>query len=62
MRKWLKEKRESNKMTQKEVAESVGFSRQGYSQIEGGARRPSPEKAKKIAEVLDFDWTLFYKE
>ena len=62
MREWLKDKRVSNKMTQEEVALNVGVSRQGYSLIEAGTRRPSPEKANKIAEVLGFDWTLFYEE
>ena len=29
--------------------------------VESGKRRPSPEIAIKIAKVLDFDWTIFYK-
>nr|DAH82125.1 MAG TPA: Methylphosphonate synthase, Hydroxymethylphosphonate, Iron, OXIDOREDUCTASE [Caudoviricetes sp.] len=30
--------------------------------IETGHRRPSVAVAKRIAAVLDFDWTMFYAE
>lgn len=30
--------------------------------IEKGERNPSPKVAKKIAVVLDIDWTLFFEE
>lgn len=58
----LKTKRLALNMSQKQFAESCGMSQQHYAFIEAGTRRPSPEKAKKIAEVLGFDWTLFYEE
>lgn len=58
----LKEKRLAMNMSQKRFAETCGMSQQHYAFIEAGTRRPSPEKAKKIAEVLGFDWTLFYEE
>lgn len=62
MRMWLKTMRNDQGLTQKEVAEKVGILQQTYNYIETGKRRPSVEKAKKIAEVLGFDWTLFYQD
>lgn len=58
---WLKEKRESHSMTQKNVATQVGLSRAAYTNIETGAKKPSVKLAKRIAEVLGFDWTKFYE-
>ena len=51
-----------NKMgaTQKEIAYKSGISRVFYTNIETGKRRPSPEVAQKIADVLGFDWTEFF--
>ncbi|NLD87643.1 MAG: helix-turn-helix transcriptional regulator [Clostridiales bacterium] len=54
--------RETKKMTQQELSEAVGLTRQTISAYENGVAKPSPEKAKKIAEILGFDWTLFYEE
>lgn len=49
-------------MTQAEVAKQVGITQQMYGMIENGERRPSVKTAKKIARVLDFDWTLMYQD
>lgn len=54
-------KRKSLNLTQEAVAEKYGFTRQFYSLVERGARTPTPQNAKKIANVLGFDWTLFYE-
>lgn len=62
MRKWLKDKRKANAMSQKEIAKIVGIEQQSYSLLEGGLRNPSVAIAKKIADILDFDWTLFYEQ
>jgi transcriptional regulator with XRE-family HTH domain len=62
MRKWLRELRENKGFSQKTLAQSVGMSQPFYTNIEKGNRRPSPETAKKIAEVLDFDWTMFFED
>lgn len=62
MRKWLIELRKSRELNQKDIANSVGITREYYSMIESGARRPSVDNAKKIAEVLEFDWTLFFSK
>lgn len=62
MREWLSCFRAENKMTQEEVSNAVGISRSSYCNIENGGRNPSVETAKKIAEVLHFDWTRFYAD
>lgn len=62
MRKWLTQKRLEKNETLSGIADMTGMSESYLCQIEQGTRRPSPEKAKKIAEVLGFDWTLFYEE
>lgn len=61
MRTWLKEIRLNKKMSQLKIANEVEISRAFYTQIELGNRDPSVRIAKRIAEVLDFDWTKFYE-
>ena len=60
MRKWLVDFRQVRNMTQEDVASKCDITRQFYSMIENKERDPSVIKAKKIAEVLGFDWTRFY--
>ena len=60
-RSWLIEKRKEMNLLQKEVAAAAGISVQLYSSIETGARRPSPDVAKKVAGYLGFPWTRFYE-
>jgi putative transcriptional regulator len=57
-RDWLIKKRGSK--SQAEIAASCGISQNFYCWIEKGKRHPSVNTAMKIAEVLNFDWTLFY--
>lgn len=52
MYKKLKEMRYRNKMTAKEVAETVGISKAFYCQLENCKRRLSYETAIKIANVF----------
>lgn len=59
MREWLRQERQSKGMTQQSAADAAGMSQSYYALIETGERRPSPETAKKIAAILDIDWTLF---
>ncbi len=59
---WLMKIRDDKKMTQTQLAQQVGISRQMISAIEKGERRPSVEVAQKIANVLGFDWTEFFNE
>lgn len=62
MRVWLIKRREASKMTQDKISDMAGISRSAYSNIENGERNPSVETAKKIATVLDFDWTKFFEK
>ena len=52
--------REAKSMSEKQVADLVGISQPAYHTIETGDRNPSVPTAQKIAQVLGFDWTLFY--
>ena len=56
----LKQKRKAKQMTQAEVAKAVGIKRLRYWTYESGKRKPRPEIAMKIADVLDFNWSEFY--
>lgn len=56
----LKATREAAGMTQEQLAEKVGVTRQAIGQYETGINRPSVDVAKGIGEALNFDWTLLY--
>lgn len=60
MRNWLVNIR--GERTQMEIANLCGISQNFYSCIETGERRPSVDTAKKIANALGVDWTLFYQD
>lgn len=62
VRQWLKDSRNDRNLTQKEVAELVGIAQPSYHLIESGENTPSVETAKKIAQVLGFDWTAFFPD
>ncbi len=57
----LKEIREKKGITQQELAEKLNISGGYISLLESGARRPSVELAKKIAKILDIEWTSFFE-
>lgn len=59
---WLIKKRNEKGYTQEEVANRADIARTTYAMIEQGNRHPSVPVAKRIARVLDFDWTLFFAE
>ncbi|MFF2287264.1 helix-turn-helix transcriptional regulator [Peribacillus butanolivorans] len=61
-RKWLSQKRASVNLTQEQVAEKSGMARTTYASIEKGERNPSVSNAKKISDVLEFEWTLFFED
>jgi transcriptional regulator with XRE-family HTH domain len=61
MREWLKQIRHQQSLTQAQVAQKIGISREYYTRIENGSRRCPPQTAKTIANVLGFDWTKFYE-
>ena len=58
----LKIKRKKKRLTQQQLAELVGVDRTLISKIESGAATPSVTTAKKIAAVLDFNWTRFFED
>lgn len=60
-REWLIDVRHEKGYSQKYIADKCNITSQMYSAIEIGKKRPSPELAKKIADVLNFSWTRFYE-
>jgi len=62
MRDWLKDKRERKGLTQEQAAELCGISRSYYTHIENQVKTPTVKVAKKIADVLEFDWAHFFKD
>ncbi|MGY3843570.1 helix-turn-helix transcriptional regulator [Bacillus subtilis] len=61
-REWLKCHRLNKGLTQKDVAAKAKIARTTYASIEQGERNAGVQTAKSIAEVLDFNWTLFFDE
>lgn len=61
MREWLKDSRTSLNMSQQELAEKVGVSREYITMIENNERTPSVSIAKKIGIALNIDWTIFFE-
>ena len=62
MKKWLIAIRKEKGLSQVQVSEAVGISPPSYCNIENGERGIAVETAKKIANVLGFDWTRFYED
>lgn len=62
LRDWLTKARKDLNLTQQDVAEKADIKRQYYGMIENGDRTPSVSTAKKIAEVLQVDWILFFDD
>lgn len=57
----LKKFRKNKGMTQLELANLVGVKRSTITMIETDETyKPSVNTAKKIAKILEFDWTLFF--
>lgn len=62
MRLWLVTARKSAGLSQKAVADAAGITQPSYYNIEHGERNPAVSTAKRIADVLGFDWTKFYSD
>ena len=62
MAEWLTNMREKHGMTKTALSHLVGVDISTIGKYERGERRPSVKKAKEIAEVLGFDWTMFYSD
>lgn len=61
-REWLILKRWKVNLTQRDIAHMLGVAQPTYSSFECGYTTPSVEIAQKMAEILDFDPTVFDKE
>jgi putative transcriptional regulator len=62
LREWLSNARKNLELTQQDVADKTQIKRQYYGMIENGDRTPSVSTAKKIANVLEIDWILFFED
>lgn len=64
MREWLREYRKASGKSQQEVAEEAQISQSYYAALERGIRgnRIAACIARRIAEVLGFEWTRFYED
>ncbi len=58
---WLVQARKDRGMTQQDVADRCGITRQMVSAIERGRTLPSVPVAKAIASVLEIHWTKFFE-
>jgi putative transcriptional regulator len=61
LRKWLKSIRVEKNLTHEDVAKNCNISRSYYTHIENGTKTPTVNVAKRIAEYLGFDWTIFFE-
>lgn len=60
MKEKLEEIRKSKNLTQQQVADESEITRQYYNMIENGERTPTVATAKKIAKVLNIEWTSMF--
>ena len=58
----LKEIREKKGYTQQQLADLISKDRSLIAKIETENSLPSVITAKAIAKVLEFDWTIFFKD
>lgn len=58
----LKERREAAGMTQEQLSKESGVKRTTIAMIESGKNTPSVGNAKKLANVLGFEWFEFYED
>ena len=58
----VKALRREKGLTGEVVSREVGISPSALSMIESGKQRPSVGLAKRLADFMGFDWTLFYDE
>jgi transcriptional regulator with XRE-family HTH domain len=56
-------RRKEKDLSQEAVVDlsQTGITRQFYSMIENGDRRPSVDVAKALGKVLDINWTIFFE-
>lgn len=61
MRIWLRDLRVNKCLSQKELADLTEVDVTSIGKYELGKRNPSPKVARKLAEVLGFEWTRFFE-
>lgn len=57
----LKKERMKLNLSQFQMAEKIGISVSGYSNIENNRYLPSIKTAKKIAEIINVEWSKLYE-
>lgn len=62
MMKNLRKKRKEKGLTQKELAEKVGITREYLNYLERGKCECSIKAARTLAKELDCDWTEIYDD
>lgn len=60
-REWLKKIRNEKGMSQFEMASFLQIPQSTYSYYEIGMRNPKIKKAKRLAKLLEINWTKFYE-
>lgn len=58
----LMKKREEAGLTQEALGQKLGISRQAVCALESGKNTPKVATAKKLGEILHFDWTELFNE
>ena len=58
----LLSKREAAGLSQEELGQKLGISRQAVSMLESGRNTPRVSTAKKLGEILKFDWTELFND
>lgn len=61
-RNWLTGFRNVAEMTHDDVSQKAEITRQYYGMIEAGLRNPSVDLAKRLAKILNFEWTIFFED
>ena len=59
-REWLIQIRKTRGLSRADVTSKLKITQQMYCYIENNVRNPSVELAQKIADILGFEWTMFY--
>lgn len=57
----LKTIRVKKNLTMKQISQQVGITESYYCLLENGLRRPSVPVAKRLGEVLGFDWSELFE-
>lgn len=61
-RDWMRQRRKELELTQVQLSAKANVSIRSISHAEMGVRNPEVPIAKRLAAVLDEDWTKFYEE